>query len=139
MNESRRKAQRKAGLATRQNLQTAAETLKQREAWKYVALKKALLKKGREFEFEYQIKNFIFDLALLDSKILIEFDGQDHKSKQQQSIDSKKRETAETAGFHVVHRNIQPMTIIDPSIITEIAGPPAALSRRTPWTTSNTC
>lgn len=78
MSDERREAQRQGGLASVQNLSTAS-ALRSRESWKYADVRTYLTDLGIEHEFEFQIGHFIYDLALLSRKILIEFDGPDHE------------------------------------------------------------
>ena len=75
MSESRRAAQRAGGKKAAGNLLPLAEVLKRREAWKYVDLQEVLISSRRAFEFEYAVGGYVFDLALLDEKVLVEFDG----------------------------------------------------------------
>lgn len=103
MNEVRREAQRQAGLDKKGNLSPAL-ALKSREAWKYELLQKSLVAAGVDHEFEFEFGGFIYDLALKDGRILVEFDGPDHKYLVEQ--DREKSVTAEAAGFVVVHRSV---------------------------------
>ncbi len=121
MSESRREAQRQAGLkavvAGRSNLISIPDTLKLREAWKYAALKEVLDGEGRSYEFEYPIGRWIFDLALLDEKALVEFDGPHHRTERQTSLDNQKDEAGQAAGFVVIRRRVEPASIIHPNTI----------------------
>lgn len=114
MTEERQRAQRESGKRTK-NLISVAETLKRREGWKYSALKEAL--GDRDFEFEFELKGRVFDLALLDEKILVEFDGPDHDMSVQAEDDADKDWVAEVAGFMVVRRSVIPSTVISPETI----------------------
>jgi very-short-patch-repair endonuclease len=97
------------------NLLTSAEALKLRERWKYVALEAAL--QGRVYEFEYQLGEYVFDLALLDARVLVEFDGPYHAYGNQPRVDAAKEQAAEEAGFIVVRRVVQPTTVISPATV----------------------
>jgi len=114
MSKSRRKAQRTGGIMQIDNLLTTAETLKLREAWKYVAIKEMLAKSGREFEFEFELADRVYDLALLDTKVLVEFDGPYREWSEQQEDDKDKEKIAEEAGFTVIRRQTLPATVISP-------------------------
>ena len=115
MSEQRREAQRQAGLDHSENLASVAEVLKSREGWKYAALETTL--QGRPHEFEYELGGFVFDLALLDSRVLVEFDGPYHEGVDQRQVDQDKDRAAEAAGFVVVRRMVQPATVIGPNTI----------------------
>ncbi len=114
MNEERREAQRVAGQESA-NLLSPAEMLQKREAWKYAALKQTLL--GRPHEFEYELEGFVFDLALLDTKVLVEFDGPYHERKAQQQQDAVKEEAATRNGFWLVRRRVLPAVVIGPATL----------------------
>lgn len=114
MTDYRRQAQQRAGLATK-NLWSSAETLKHREDWKYALLKQTL--NGREFEFEFKLGDYVFDLALLDTKTLVEFDGPYHMEPKQIQADDQKEDFARAAGFTVIRRKVVPSVVIDPTTI----------------------
>ena len=115
-NENRRRAALYAQRFCDGN-KAAAATLRSREAWKYVALKDKLLSANRDFEFEYRINDCIFDLALLDVMVIVEFDGPDHQLPSQMKRDREKETVAKAAGFIVVRRPVQRMSVIDPETI----------------------
>lgn len=115
MTDGRRAAQRAAGLKHANNLQDQATTLKTREAWKYAALKKAL--RGRRHEFEFKLGRFVFDLALLDERILIEFDGPHHQDARQLAVDARKDRLAKRHGFRIERRRVRPAIVISPDTI----------------------
>lgn len=116
MTDHRRAAQREAGLRHAKNLSRAQSVaLKAREAWKYAALKKAL--GSRRHEFEFKLGRFVFDLALFDERVLVEFDGPYHQSAEQQEIDAKKDRLARRHGFRVERRRVRRAVVIDPETI----------------------
>jgi len=115
MSEERRKAQAQGGLDNVKNLMSVAEALKRREAWKYAALEKHLA--GRRHEFEFELEGRVFDLALLDERVLVEFDGPEHRSDVGVSDDVEKDRVAEAAGYVVVRRSVVPSTVISPETI----------------------
>lgn len=118
MNDYRRTAQRESGILHLDNLLPPEEILKRREEWKYVALEAHLTASGRDYEFEYGIDGLVYDLALLDSQTIVEFDGPDHKSGSVAAADEAKKLLAESRGFVVVRRPIIPSTVISPDTIT---------------------
>lgn len=118
--DRRRQGSRKGGLKSVANLLSQAETLKRREAWKYVALEATLTKTGRAFEFEYPLANYVFDLALFDKRVLVEFDGPDHGLEKQQKIDEQKTAVAEKYGFVVVRRPVIRASVISPETIKDL-------------------
>lgn len=99
------------------NLLTAAETLKRREGWKYAALREMLTAAQREFEFEFELGDRVFDLALLDTRVLVEFDGPYHAGDTQLADDADKEQAARAAGFIVIHRQVLPAVVIDPQTL----------------------
>jgi very-short-patch-repair endonuclease len=94
-----------------------SDALKLREAWKYAPLKEVLESQQREFEFEHEVGPYIFDLALLDQKILVEFDGPYHRGENQRDADADKTRVAEEHGFVVVRREVQAASVISPETI----------------------
>jgi len=115
MSEGRRESQRQAGLEHSNNLLSQSEVLKRREGWKYAALERVL--EGRDYEFEYGLGGYVFDLALLDVGVLVEFDGPYHEQGEQPDVDEVKDTVAERNGFVVVRRAVQPATVISPTTI----------------------
>lgn len=107
----RRSAQKRAGREHAANLKVAA-ALKSRECWKYSALSDYLGDRAHEFEFE--LMGRVFDLALFDTKVLVEFDGPDHRSEETKKNDSKKEQLAKKWGWIVKRRTVRPSTAIDP-------------------------
>lgn len=101
----RREAQRKAGLQHMGNLCDVSDTLKKREGWKYDQIRLKLQNEGRVFEFEYRIGRWVFDLALLDAMVLVEFDGPSHAGKQA-DLDQMKSVDGRSAGFAVIRRKV---------------------------------
>jgi len=114
MTDARREAQIAWMAAGSANLIKSVDILKKREAWKYDLLRTILERNGRKFEFEYPIGNFVFDLALLDANILVEFDGEYHSGAAQRERDQRKDAVAKEHGFIVVRRPVVRSTVIDP-------------------------
>jgi very-short-patch-repair endonuclease len=115
--ETRRAAQRAAGRAASANLISTAESLKIRESWKYELLRTALESEKRDFEFEYELENFVFDLALHDKKILVEFDGRYHTGEVQLARDEEKNCAARRNGFCIIRRKVINMSVISPEVL----------------------
>jgi len=111
MTTERRAAQRKAGKSHVDNLDVA-KSLRSRERWKYEEVRTALQIARRDFQFEYRIGDHIFDLALLDSRVLVEFDGPYHSSRSQRIIDQQKDEIARANGFRITRVQTDKKTII---------------------------
>lgn len=61
------------------NTDVVASGLRSREWFKYIEIKNELNNRKVNHQFEYVIEKSIYDLALIDLKILIEFDGPYHK------------------------------------------------------------
>ena len=116
MTEERRDAQRLAGEMYSENL-SVAKSLRSREGWKYAAIEGVLQSAGRNYEFEYEIEEYIFDLALLDVKVIVEFDGPYHKDPRQKRLDQKKSRLARKEGFKVVRRKVEIEEVFSPSIV----------------------
>lgn len=102
MTEERRAAQRLGGIARVGNLNTPEETLKLREASKYSAVRAELTRREIPHEFEYRIGDVIFDLALTDRKLLVEFDGPYHRDRTQLVHDGAKDDVARLQGWCVL-------------------------------------
>ena len=115
MSDERREAQQAGGRHTAHQLLSPTEVLKRRESWKYLKLEAAL--QGRQFEFEYELGGYVFDLALLDTRVLIEFDGPYHLSGAQQADDAKKDAVAHAHGYNVVRRSVVANTAFTPDMI----------------------
>lgn len=82
--------------------ESVQKLLRRREAWKYVRVKEFLDSISEPHEFEVALGNFVFDLALTDRKILVEFDGSYHKNGHQIESDKLKEATATDAGWKLV-------------------------------------
>lgn len=109
-----------AGFTHSSNLIPNFEVLRRRESWKYAALEQTLKSQNRIFQFEYPLSGYIFDLALLDTKTIVEFDGPYHCDQKQIAIDDDKNAAAIAAGFVVVRRRVEPAVVISPETITSL-------------------
>lgn len=96
---------------------TIQHLLKKREAYKYSQLAELLTAKGIAHEFEFLIDPYIYDLALLDAKILIEFDGNYHTGEKQLLLDQWKSDHATNSGWQVVRIPEAGSSQIDASVI----------------------
>lgn len=115
MTEARREAASAAGKRHSKNLCSPSEALRRREGWKYAALAQALGDRPHQFEFE--LDSFVFDLALLDTKVLVEFDGPDHQDKPTRERDAIKLKVAKRAGWRLERRAVRRLAIIHPESI----------------------
>lgn len=97
--EARKEAGRKLGaLESSHTPDIAAASLRSREWWKYEEIKQELISRKLNHQFEYVIERSIYDLALIDMKILIEFDGPYH----QWLDDELKTKLAESYGWKLI-------------------------------------
>lgn len=112
--EVRREAARLSGLANQRNLLSLDEVMRRREAWKYSLLTPILEAAHRKFEFEFRLGKFLYDLALHDTRVLVEFDGYYHQDARQQHTDRLKEKAAQQAGYSVVRRTVVTAAVIDP-------------------------
>lgn len=119
MNDSRREAQSRGGLAKKSNLIDVSETLKRREKWKYVRIKSLLDYKRETYEFEYFFEKYVFDLALTKRKIFIEYDGPYHLGPQK-NTDYEKDAVAKKAGWLVVRIPVKEEEIFSPDTLSSI-------------------
>ena len=127
--EKRRAAQSKGGIEQIKNLISPEETLRLREMWKYTQLKSFLEFCNEPFEFEFRLGSYIFDLALPDKFIFVEFDGTYHYGKQSK-IDIEKDVFAESEGWKVVRKKVTNNTVIQPDVIFSILTPLTGIIRR---------
>lgn len=105
-----REAGRKSG-----NLLKPHQTLAIREKWKYRLLGEYL--QGRSHQFEYPVGNHVFDLVLLDTKVLVEFDSRYHSSRAQKKVDLLKDQVGKDNGFRVVRVATGENELISPVVI----------------------
>lgn len=117
--EKRREAGRLACEKSRQVLnpiKTLQHLLKKREQWKYVDIELYLKSVGENYEFEYLLGNFVYDLILFDRGLVIEFDGPDHKS-----LDESKKELVLTQNnLRLLRVPVKPNTVISVSDFLEV-------------------
>lgn len=119
MSDYRRSKMRESGLMHKDNL-SVRSTLETREAWKYVKLKEKLDNANVRHKFEHEINSFIFDLAIFDKNLLIEFDGRYHTIPYQKKADDIRDKEAEELGWKVIRLKSKENTEIDPNILNGI-------------------
>jgi len=117
---ARRAAGRNSVNLVHGDLRHIARGLRTRENWKYVELEKFLKYKEEEFVFEYVVGEGIFDLALPDKKILIEFDGRYHGSSKQSQVDLRKEASAHKEGWQIIRINTADNAVIPGSALYSI-------------------
>ena len=108
--EKRREAARKAGLANCKNMNTPearAASLRSREWWRYSDLAIVLDAVGESYTFEFPVKvdectYYVFDLALHNRKLLVEFDGKYHQWSEQRRKDTQKEHIAQEQGWEIL-------------------------------------
>lgn len=118
--EKRKKSQQLQGHLHSENLLKTHQALKLREEWKYKALEKELRITDRDFEFEFEIHPYIYDLALHDIRLLVEFDGKYHRTLSQRKLDKKKDEHANRAGWDVIRKRVVSNTQISPELLVDL-------------------
>lgn len=102
------------------NLVPVSETLRIRERWKYAEVEKYLRHSGIRFKFEFEIGEYIFDLALLEKKVLVEFDGPEHRKPSGEALDAVRDEAAVQAGWRVARVPVPKRSVILPSVLYDI-------------------
>jgi len=116
----RRERARETGLANVKNVQSMEARTKgllKREMPKYTQLADYLQKRRIRHAFEHAIGKYIFDLALIDQGVLIEFDGRYHESEKQTEIDTEKTRSAELEGWVVCRVSVEAGATIHPDSI----------------------
>jgi len=116
----RREKARETGLKNNKHIMTdesRASSLRSREMWKYSKTRTVLDALGVEHQFEYPLNGKIFDLALFDLKLFIEFDGRYHSEKKQSKLDKDKESIARSNGWDVSRIQTPDNTVIDPRCI----------------------
>ncbi len=98
-------------------IDTIAKGLRNREMWKYAEISKFLNERNIFHEFEFPLERFVFDLALFDKEILIEFDGSYHADGRQKPTDYQKAVTAFTYGWTIKRVNTSDNEVLSPELI----------------------
>jgi len=121
VSEARRKAGRNLGAVyCSKDASGVVKLMKSREALKYSLLRAYLEGKGEEYEFEFVLGNSVFDLAMPARRLLVEFDGPDHKNWKQQAIDAKRDSQAAVAGWKVARIEVEPRAVIPHALLAEV-------------------
>lgn len=90
------------------SIESIAAAMRNREAPNYIKLADYLQKSKVAYTFEYPLGSFIFDLALPDKKLLIEFDGVYHESSAIKAKDKLKSNFAVGQGWTVCRVPVEP-------------------------------
>ena len=123
--EHRRRRAREMGKRNlRHDTATLAASLRSREYWKYKRLETFLLFEQEVFEFEHVVGDYIFDLALPNRMILVEFDGPDHANTWQAEQDKDRDEEAANAGWDIFRIPVTPNTQINPEVLYDLLSEP---------------
>jgi very-short-patch-repair endonuclease len=99
------------------DISVIAKGLKTREGFKYKELQESLLITGCEFEFEYPLGKYIYDLALKDKMIFVEFDSIYHDAQFQKESDLEKQKQAEVNGWRLIRIRTAPNEIMSFKLI----------------------
>lgn len=94
-----------------------AKGLRKREGWKYAKMRAALDLMDISYLFEYPLEGRIFDLALLDAKVLVEFDGKYHNNDYQIEVDDLKNKIAQEQGWRIERIETDDTSVIPPCCI----------------------
>lgn len=100
-------------------VEAIADKLWSREQWKYEKLQELLDFLGEAYDFEHPLAgtSHIFDLALPDRKLLVEFDSKYHDSNFQRRRDKKKEAAATSHGWKIRRIRTPVNEVIDPSVL----------------------
>ena len=113
----RREVARIWGLKHMGMLHSPQETLSKREMPKYAEIRPFLESKGLAHAFEYQIGRYVFDLALLERRMLIEFDGPEHRMPSGLERDAKRDAVASSAGWRVLRIPVKTGQVVPVSML----------------------
>jgi very-short-patch-repair endonuclease len=105
--QKRREAARKGGLNPKslraiKSTRVRALGLRSREKHRYVDIEAFLQAIQEPYKIEYFLGEYIFDLALTERKVLVEFDGRYHGYHKQVAIDKSKDKYAQRRGWTVI-------------------------------------
>jgi len=108
-----------SGLKNKINLLSCEEILRLREGWKYKLIEKILKNNSINYQFEYPINNYVYDLAILEKKLLFEFDGTSHNWYKQIKIDEIKNNIAIENGWNIIRIKVNDKEIIQSNFLYE--------------------
>lgn len=94
------------------NMDAISKSLYTREKHKYIELENKLNKRKLQYEFEFCIENYVYDLAIIDKRIIFEFDGAGHNKCSVSKKDKVKEKLAKENGWFVQRIKVQPKEII---------------------------
>ena len=95
------------------SIESVQVMLKKREAWKYADIKIYLDSNNISHEFEYAFNEYyVYDLVLFDYRILVEFDGSGHNSRNMMCRDFEKDNAAEENGYDIVRIKVDDNLVI---------------------------
>lgn len=116
VNDARREAGRKSAAdhPIKSDIDSISNILKRREAWKYEKLTSFLDFIDEKYEFERIIGHYVYDLVLIDRKMIFEFDGPNHKYL---DTDKDKTDNALQRGYILYRISVKPNTVIDPTVL----------------------
>lgn len=83
-------------------IENSAKGLLTREGWRYKALQEYLDSVQEPHQFEYPLGRYVYDLALFNKRVLVEFDELYHTAQEQKRIDLAKDQYALSQGWEVV-------------------------------------
>ena len=99
----------------RHDVEHTANVMRIREGWKYADMAEVLTRLGIAHTFEFPLDPFIHDLALHDSKVIIEFDGPDHEFMGPADAYRDKQAVAQGWSVHRIH--VDPGKVIPASVL----------------------
>ena len=115
----RRKMEAKRTGSESANLLSVSEAMKRREDWKYAEM--ALVLEGIDHEFEFEVGEFVFDLYLHPDNLLIEFDGEYHRTdREQMRRDRLKDLAAKENGYELARVPVKAAKVIPAAILSRI-------------------
>jgi len=118
-NKRREKAREmgKKNVGSMLDIEVKAKGLRTRESWKYAVVEEFLKNKEEAYKFEFPLEEWVFDLALLKRKVLIEFDGNYHQDACQRKIDFSKDAAAAKNGWFVIRVKTKESEVISSDIV----------------------
>lgn len=128
MTEAKREKMREGGRKGRRNnkesllIYQTAKGIRRREDWKYAELREKLAAQHVEHTFEFVLDDQgIFDLCLHNKRLLLEFDGPEHRGhKDVKARDKKKTELARRFGYRLVRIETRPGLALSSVVIEKV-------------------
>lgn len=121
--EYRRERAREVGRTVCRNgfsIQKIAKGLRTREWYKYTKIDAYMSDKGIEHQLEFPLGSYVYDLAIIPNKIIVEFDGPEHSENYTIPKDNVKQTFAEDRGWKVFRIYVGKKSVIDPESIRHI-------------------